>query len=150
MREEHTLDAHAKFRRMSEIDLRFAAWWMNLLEEDLAIRAVDGSPVADPTLQRSKLTFTELAWALLFEKLQDRRGLQNPIFVASQQRNNNFIPDFLKRIMASSPAPPLLGLRGQRAPIPVSCGSNTHPSGRRGGLLTLSIHALLPAYFGPS
>ncbi len=56
-------------------DLCFAAWRMNLLEEDLAIRTVDGSPVADPPLQGPKRTLSELARALLLEQLQDRRRL---------------------------------------------------------------------------
>ena len=75
MGKEDALDAHAEFRGMSEVDLCFAAWRMNLFEEDFAIRTVDGSPVADPTLKGAELALAELAWALLFKQLQDRRRL---------------------------------------------------------------------------
>ena len=46
---------------MGEVDLGLTAGRMDLLEEDLAVGAVNGAPVPDPALQRAKLAFTELA-----------------------------------------------------------------------------------------
>ena len=46
---------------MGEIDLRFAARGVDLLEEDLAIGAVKSAPVPDRTLQGAALALTELA-----------------------------------------------------------------------------------------
>ncbi len=129
---------------MSEIDLRFAAWRMNLFEEDLPIWPVNGSPVSDSTLQGAELTLTKSARVLLLEQLQDRRRLQNTILVASQQRNDHFIPDFHERIVAGSPASLLLRLRRQRTLLPVPGGSNAHACGGGGRLLTLPIHTFLP------
>ena len=40
VREENTRDGHAEFGRIGEIDLGLAARRVDLLEEDLAIRAV--------------------------------------------------------------------------------------------------------------
>ena len=52
---------------MGEVDLRLAARWMDLLEEDLAIGTVECTPVSDPSLQGAELTQAELPGMSLFQ-----------------------------------------------------------------------------------
>jgi hypothetical protein len=71
---------------MGEIDLRLAARRVDLLEEDLSIRAVKCAPIPNPPLEGTELPLTELPGISLLQQIQDRRPLQNPIFIPSKQR----------------------------------------------------------------
>jgi len=144
VREDCASDRHAELGGVGEVDLRFSARGVNLLEENFAVRSVKRPPVPDPALQGAQLSHSKLARMALLQEFQDRRTFKNSIAIPQKQRLDIRLPDTLEGILASSPTSLLLRLRRKRPLLPCSRCPNAHAGNGCGCLLALPIHTFPP------
>jgi hypothetical protein len=94
---------------------------MLLLEVHLLVRPTQRSPVTDAPLHRPHLTHREALGVVIDEQLHQRLGLELGLAVDLEQRLDLGCPDVFEWIFARAPVPGFLGLRWQRARLPLAC-----------------------------
>ena len=83
---------------------------MLLREEDLALGAVHGAPLAHAALQRAQHARAVVAWVAALQLLQQRDRVEHG--VGFEQRHDFAVPHLGQRVGSGAPAP-CLALRGQ-------------------------------------
>ena len=142
--EGHAADRHAEAGRVGEVHGAEPAGLVRLLEEDLLGRAMQGSPVPEPPLEGTELPVLELVGAGALQVLQDGLGLELALPIGLEQRHDLRLPDLGEGVLARTPVPWSLRLRGERARLPLAGAADAHARRCRRRFLRLAFHALLP------
>ncbi|HEX2873811.1 MAG TPA: hypothetical protein VHP33_21290 [Polyangiaceae bacterium] len=150
MREDLASNPNAERRAVGEVDRRFSAGHVLLLEEHLTLGSVHRSPITNTPLERPQVLVGETLTVRAAQLLDNCRRLQNAVLVALEQRHDLGVPDVDEDVLASPPVSRLLRLRRQRACLPSVRAARAHSGRRRGGLNSLSYSHFQPSKAEPA
>ncbi|HKY39622.1 MAG TPA: hypothetical protein VJN18_26975 [Polyangiaceae bacterium] len=144
VREELAGNPNTERGAVGEVDGGLSTRQVLLLEEDLALGAVQRAPVTHTPLQCPQVLVGE-ALAVLAAQLSDNcRRLENALLIALQERHHLGVPDGGESVLTRAPVPGLLRLRRQRPGLPGVRAPRAYSGRRCGGLNSLSFSHFQP------